>query len=80
MHQQHRGGGSSSIWKLRGRSISWRDLADTLQANTKSTVGNVEKQPNLGVLCGPWEQGYLVFSESESKVAFHKGGLVTSPF
>lgn len=43
------------------------DLANTLKLNTKSAVGKVEKQPNLGTLCGTQEQGHLVFLKVRAK-------------
>lgn len=43
------------------------DLAGTLKLNTKSVVGKVENQPNLGILCGTLEQGHLVFLRVRAK-------------
>lgn len=43
------------------------DLADTLKVNTKSTVGEVGKQLNLGILCCTQEQGHLVFLKVRAK-------------
>lgn len=43
------------------------DVAGSLKENTKSTVGAVGKQPNLGILCGTQQQEHLKFLKVRAK-------------